>query len=77
MDEGLFKKHILRIQVHKEGKDEVLKLLEEKTGIIFSDKECIVSKKTITFTISSVQRNFLHSKKIDLFLKEKGYTIKL
>lgn len=77
MDEGLFKKHILRIQVHKEGKDEVLKLLEEKTGIVFLDEECVVSKKTVTFIVTSVQKNFLHSKKVDLFLKEKGYTVKL
>lgn len=77
MDEGLFKKHILRIQVHKEGKEEMAIFLKEKTGIDFLDEEFSLSKKIVSFTVTSVKKNILCKKRIIELLQEKGYSVKL
>lgn len=77
MDEGLFKKHILRIQLHKDGKEEILQFLEKEIGITFLQEEFILSKKNIIFTVTSVKKSMLLKKGVIKLLQEKGYSCRI
>jgi hypothetical protein len=76
MDESLFKKHLINIKRQQDKKEEVIFYIKEKTGIEIEGKDLIISKKEITFNLSSVIRQKLFQKNLENLLKEKGYTLK-
>lgn len=76
MDESLFIKHLIQIKKQKNSKEELLAYIKEKTGIELIENEITVSKKQITFTVSSVVKQKLHQKNIINVLEERGYIIK-
>ena len=73
MDEGLFKKHIIRIQKQKNSKKELILYIQEKTGIQLDEKMVSISKNKVTLQTSSVTRQKLFQKDIIKLLQEKGY----
>lgn len=73
MDSSLFVKHLLQIKKQKNSKEEVLNYIKEITGIELEEEMIIISKKQITFTVSSVLKQKLHQKNINKVLEEKGY----
>jgi hypothetical protein len=77
MDEGLFKKHILRVQIQKDSKEDILSLVLEKTMLTLSSEEVSLSKKVVTIQTSSVKRSLLLQRKIKEVLLEKGYAVKI
>lgn len=77
MDESLFVKHFLQIKKQKDSKEEIISFLEEKIGISCSQSEFTISKKEITFQISSVKKAKLLQKKVKELLEEKGYKVRL
>ena len=76
MDESLFVKHILQIKKQKNSKEELITHIKEITGIELEEGMIIISKKQITFIVSSVLKQKLHQKNITNILQEKGYTYK-
>ncbi len=77
MDESLFIKHLIQIKKQKNSKEEILNYIKEKTNIELTDEMITVSKKQITFTISSVIKQKLHQKNITKVLEEKGYICRM
>ena len=75
MHEGLFKKHLQQILSRTNAKQKVISFLKEKTGIDISEDEIILSKKTISFSTSSVKKAQLLQKKSKELLAEIGYTL--
>lgn len=73
MDESLFLKHFLQIKKQKNSKEEVINYIKEITNIELKEEMIIISKKQITFTVSSVLKQKLHQKNINRVLEEKGY----
>lgn len=76
MDESLFLKHFLQIKKQKDSKDEVLSYIQEKTDIVLQNEMISVSKKQITFQVSSVIKQKLFQKNINKILEEKGYVVR-
>ncbi len=76
MDESLFVKHLIQIKKQKNSKEEVINYIKEKTGIELSGEMINISKKQISFTISSVLKQKLHQNNIIKILEEKGYVVK-
>jgi hypothetical protein len=76
MDESLFKKHLTHIKHQKNKKEEIISYIKEHIKIELNETDFILSKKEITFNLSSVIRQKLFQKNIEGLLKEKGYTIK-
>jgi hypothetical protein len=76
MDQGLFTKHILRIQQQQDSKQEVLDYIKITTGVTLTNTEITITKKTIHFSVSSVKRGLLIQKNIKNILLEKGYFLK-
>lgn len=76
MDESLFIKHLVQIKKQKNSKEEVINYIKEKTGIELEELNITVSKKQITFNISSTIKQKLHQKNINKVLEEKGYLVK-
>ena len=76
MDNSLFSKHLLQIKKHETSKEEICLLIKEKTGIELDYEMFTVSKKQISFSISSVMKQKLHQKNIVKILEEKGYQTK-
>lgn len=76
MDLSIFKKYQNIISERKEEKLEIIKLLEEKTGLLFGEKEIMVDKKAkiIKVSVSSSRRMIFVVKQGEKFLKERGYT---
>ena len=76
MDLSIFKKYQNIISERKEEKLEIIKLLEEKTGLHFGEKEITVDKKAkiIKVSISSNKRTIFVLKQGEKLLKERGYT---
>lgn len=76
MDESLFIKHLTQIKKQKNSKDEVLQHVKEKTGIELEEGMIVISKKQVSFVISSTIKQKLFQKNIIKILEEKGYTTK-
>jgi lactam utilization protein B len=76
MNEGLFEKYRKVIQKKKNEKQEVIDMLQELTGIEFTEQELQIEKKVISFHVSSVKKSIVLQKNIQSGLKEKGYTLK-
>ncbi len=75
MDSGLFSKHLFQIKKVHDIKEEVLVLVQERTGIVLQVEEIVVNNKRITIQASSVKRMMLLQKNIKAVLQEKGYTL--
>lgn len=73
MDESLFIKHALQIRKQKNSKDEIITFIKERTGIEIHEEMFSVSKKQVTFSVSSVIKQKLFQKNIIKILEEKGY----
>lgn len=76
MDESFFIKHLIQIKKQKNSKEELLLYIKEKTGIELEEIMITISKKIVTFTVSSVIKQKLHQKNISKILEDKGYIIK-
>lgn len=76
MDESLFRKHLVKIKQHKNNKEEVLMMIKESVGIELDESMITISKKEITFSVSSTIKQLLYQKNVIPILKEKGYSIK-
>lgn len=76
MDESLFRKHLVKINQHKNNKEEVIEMIKEYAGIELDESMITISKKEITFSVSSTIKQLLHQKNVVPLLKEKGYSIK-
>lgn len=75
MNEDLFKKYSIQIDKQKKNKQEIIKDIEELSGISLNENDFSVQNKKITFTVSSVLRSKLQNKKITEFLQRKGFTV--
>ncbi len=76
MDESFFVKYAIQIKKQKNSKEEVLLFIKERTGIELQEEMITISKKQITFTVSSIVKQRLHQKNVNSLLEEKGYTVK-
>lgn len=76
MDESFFVKYAIQIKKQKNSKEEVLLFIKERTGIELQEEMITISKKQITFTVSSIVKQRLYQKNINSLLEEKGYTVK-
>jgi hypothetical protein len=76
MDEFLFKKHIVNINRQKNKKEEIILLIKENIGIVLVENSFTISKKEISFNLSSVIRQKLFQNDIESLLKKKGYILK-
>jgi flagellar hook-basal body complex protein FliE len=74
MDESFFVKYAIQIKKQKNSKEEVIIFIKEKTGIELQQEMITVSKKQISFQISSVVKQKLFQKDIVKILEEKGYS---
>jgi hypothetical protein len=77
MDESLFIKHLIQIKKQKNSKEGLLTYIKEKIGIELQEEMITISKKTVTFTVSSVIQQKLHQKNISKVLEEKGYVCRI
>ena len=75
MDIGLFKKYSQQLEVQKNTKKDIINYIQQETGVELKEETVIVLKKTITLTISSVQKSKLIQKNIKELLIKKGYTL--
>lgn len=75
MDGNLFKKYEQRIQKNKAEKEELLRYIEEKTGVALLEGEISLANKKITIQTSSTKKAFLQKGNINSCLKEKGYML--
>ncbi len=75
MDEGLFTKHLRVIKAKQVGKQEVLQIILQTTGISLTDDEIALSKKRVKITTSSVVKAMLTKKKVNEHLSSVGYTV--
>ncbi len=76
MDESFFVKYAIQIKKQKNSKEEVLLFIKERTGIELQEEMITISKKQLTFTVSSIVKQRLHQKNVNSLLEEKGYTVK-
>ena len=76
MDESLFKKHLINIKKQKNNKEEIVLFIKDHIGIEIDESMFTISKKEITFNLSSVIKHKLFQKNIEELLKQKGYTLK-
>ncbi|MFA6608554.1 MAG: hypothetical protein WCT07_01435 [Candidatus Paceibacterota bacterium] len=76
MDESLFKKHIINIKRRKNNKEELILFIKEKTGVDLEETMITLSKKEVSFHLSSVVKQKLFQKNIEEILKQKGFTFK-
>lgn len=74
MDESFFVKYAIQIKKQKNSKEEVVVFIKDKTGIELQEEMITISKKQISFQISSVLKQKLFQKDIVKILEEKGYT---
>lgn len=77
MNEGLFEKYSKVLKEKKSEKEELIGILQEITGIMFTPQELSISKKCISFQTSSVKKSIVHQKRIEDALQQKGYSIKI
>jgi lactam utilization protein B len=77
MNEGLFEKYKKVLTQKNNEKQEVIRLLQEISGIVFKEDEIVIEKKSIYFHTSSVKKSILLQKSIQSQLIEKGYRIKI
>ena len=75
MDQSLFKKHTNSLENRKNNKQEIISYIEQQTGVLLEEKNISISKKTITFHISSVVKQKLFQNKIEKLLLVKGFTL--
>ena len=75
MDEGLFTKHLRVIKAKQVGKQEVLQIILQTTGISLTDDEIALSKKRVKITTSSVVKAMLTKKKVNEHLISAGYSV--
>lgn len=75
MEGGLFKKYELRILKNKNEKQDLLKYIEEKTGVNLDEKEITIEGKKIKIQTTSTKRSLLNSRGLHLVVKEKGYVL--
>lgn len=73
MDDSLFVKYAIQIKKQKNSKDEVLLYIKEKTGIELQEEMFTITKKQISFTVSSVMKQKLFQKDVVKVMEEKGY----
>jgi hypothetical protein len=76
MDESFFVKYAIQIKKQKNSKEEVLLFIKERTGIELQEEMITISKKQLTFTVSSIVKQRLYQKNVNSLLEEKGYTVK-
>lgn len=76
MDEALFKKHLTNIKKQKNNKEEIVLFIKEKIGIDIDESTFTISKKEITFNLSSVIKHKLFQNNLEELLKQKGYSLK-
>lgn len=76
MDESFFVKYAIQIKKQKNSKEEVLLFIKERTGIELQEEMITISKKQITFTVSSIVKQRLYQKNVNSLLEEKGYIVK-
>lgn len=72
MDQGLFSKHIRNILERNSKKKELIQFLLEKTGVCLDESEIIISKKDISFSVSSVKKSILLKKGLADLVESKG-----
>lgn len=77
MDEGLFTKHLRVIKAKQVGKQEVLQIILQATGISLTEDEISLSKKKVKITTSSVVKAMLAKKKVNEHLISAGYVVSL
>jgi hypothetical protein len=53
-----------------------LLFIKERTGIELQEEMITISKKQLTFTVSSIVKQRLYQKNVNSLLEEKGYTVK-
>ncbi|MEN9337947.1 MAG: hypothetical protein RIQ41_261 [Candidatus Parcubacteria bacterium] len=75
MEEGLFAKHVRVIKAKQAGKQEVLSLIVQTTGISLTEDEVTLSKKRVTITTSSATKTILTQKKLRAHLEAAGYSL--
>jgi len=76
MDPSLFNKHLQHIQTHIDSKKELILYIQERTGIALNYKALTLSKKEVTFHLSSALKQKMFQKNITAILKEKGFNMK-
>ncbi len=75
MDGSLFKKYEQRIYKNKTEKEEVLKYIKERTGVVLDGAEIALDNKKIKIQTSSTKKAFLRKGNVAGCLQEKGYTL--
>ncbi len=76
MDESFFKKYAKQLEIHKSDKQEIIDIVKDISGIVLPEEMFSLSKKQITFHISSVVKQRLFQKKVIEGLEEKGYMVR-
>jgi hypothetical protein len=74
MDSSLFSKHAKTLIRQNENKEHVSTLVKQ-LGITLTESEFTLSGKKIILHVSSAKKTILHTRKLNEFLKEHGYTL--
>lgn len=74
MDEGLFAKHLRALRTHDKEKESIIVHIKNTTGITLESGDFTLTKKIISFSVSSTKKAALIKRGIDAALLEKGYT---
>lgn len=75
MDEGLFAKHLKRLNERSTIKQSILQLVKELTGVQLQEEELELQGKKLRILTSSTKRAVLIQRKLKESLLEKGYSV--
>ena len=75
MDKELFEKYTKQLHNQLIQKKEIITILEEETGVIFTEEEFTLQKNKIIFHTSSVKKTILYNKDIKKIFIKKGYIV--
>lgn len=73
MEQRLFGKYTKVLLQRKSIVVEIIEYIKKETGVEILEEEIELQKGIITFRVSSVKKQVLHSKKIQEYLQKKKY----
>lgn len=75
MDDSLFRKYKTTLEKNKSDKKIIIDTVFEATNILLSEEEIVLSKKQVSFSISSAKRAKFHQARIESLLQDLGYKV--
>lgn len=75
MDEGLFSRHLKKINERESEKKKLIAIIQEETGVTVSESELSLSKKEVILSVSSVKKTKLLQKGVHVILRKHGFIL--